>query len=313
MKLAFLYAGQGSQHAGMGADLYAASPVFRKVFDEAAAALDFDLKATCFEDPQGVIDQTQYTQPCMVAFAAGVTAMFREAGVRPEYAAGLSLGEYSALECAGVLDARGAVELVAFRGQAMAKASEGLACGMTAVLMLDRERLQACCDEASALGVVQICNYNCPGQLVIGGEKAAVDRAGELAKELGAKRCMPLKVSGPFHTRLMKAAGDVLAAYFQLIPFRPMELPVYFNCKGGPKEEGETVQALLERQVQSSVYWEDTIRRMEADGIDTIVEIGPGKTLTSFVKKTAPGIKTYTIDTADDFEKVVQALKGEAQ
>ena len=160
---------------------------------------------------------------------------------------------------------------------------------------------------------MQICNYNCPGQLVIGGEKAAVDRAGELAKELGAKRCMPLKVSGPFHTRLMKAAGDVLAAYFQLIPFRPMELPVYFNCKGGPKEEGETVQALLERQVQSSVYWEDTIRRMEADGIDTIVEIGPGKTLSSFVKKTAPGIKTYTIDTADDFEKVVQALKGEAQ
>ena len=313
MKLAILYAGQGSQHAGMGADLYEGSPVFRAVFDQAAEALDFDLKTTCFTDPYGVINQTQYTQPCMVAFAVGVTAMLADAGITPDYAAGLSLGEYSALECAGVFDARTAVELVAFRGKAMARASEGLVCGMTAVLMLDRETLRRCCDEASALGVVQICNYNCPGQLVIGGEKAAVDRAGELAKELGAKRCMPLKVSGPFHTRLMKAAGDVLAAYFQLIPFRPMELPVYFNCKGGPKEEGETVQALLERQVQSSVYWEDTIRRMEADGIDTIVEIGPGKTLTSFVKKTAPGIKTYTIDTADDFEKVVQALKGEAQ
>ena len=220
MKLAFLYAGQGSQHAGMGADLYASSPVFRRVMDEAAAAVDFDLKTTCFEDPEGVINQTQYTQPCMVAFAAGVTAMLAEEGIRPEYAAGLSLGEYSALECAGVLDAKTAVELVAFRGKAMAKASEGLACGMTAVLALDRDRLQACCDEASALGVVQICNYNCPGQLVIGGQKAAVDRAAELAKEAGAKRCLPLKVSGPFHTALMHPAGVALAERFAGVNLR---------------------------------------------------------------------------------------------
>lgn len=210
MKLAFLYAGQGSQHAGMGADLYESSPVFRKVFDEAAAVLDFDLKTTCFEDPEGVINLTRYTQPCMVAFAAGVTAMLADAGIRPEYAAGLSLGEYSALECADVLDAKSAVELVAFRGQAMAKASEGLDCGMTAVLMLDRDKLQACCNQASDLGVVQICNYNCPGQLVIGGDKAAVDKAAELALAAGARRCLPLNVSGPFHTSLMHPAGDAL-------------------------------------------------------------------------------------------------------
>ena len=212
-----------------------------------------------------------------------------------------------------MLDRETVLKTLAFRGRAMEQAAEGLACGMTAVLSLERDKLQSACDQASELGVVQICNYNCPGQLVISGEKAAVDRAGELAKELGAKRCMPLRVSGPFHTRLMKPAGDALADYFKTVTFHPMALPVYFNCKGGPMEAGDAIPALLEKQVQSSVYWEDTVRRMEADGIDTILEIGPGKTLTSFVKKTAPGIQTYHIDTADDFEAVAEQLKGAAQ
>lgn len=313
MKLAFLYAGQGSQHAGMGADLYASSPVFRRVMDEAAAAVDFDLKTTCFEDPEGVINQTQYTQPCMVAFAAGVTAMLAEEGIRPEYAAGLSLGEYSALECAGVFDAKTAVELVAFRGKAMAKASEGLACGMTAVLALDRDRLQACCDEASALGVVQICNYNCPGQLVIGGQKAAVDRAAELAKEAGAKRCLPLKVSGPFHTALMHPAGVALAERFAGVNFAPMRMPVLFNCLGHEKAPADSIADLLVRQVQSSVYLEDTIRRLAELGVDTVVEIGPGRAISGFVKKTVGSAMTcLNIETAEDFAAAVAQLK-EAQ
>ena len=309
MKLAILYAGQGSQHPGMGKDLYEAYPAFRAAFD--AGELDFDLHKVCFEDPDGVLNQTQYTQPCMVAFAAGVTAVLKEKGIRPDYVAGLSLGEYSALNAAGVLDAKTAIELTAFRGKAMAKAAEGIECGMTAVIALDRETLQSCCDKAAALGVVQICNYNCPGQQVIGGEKAAVDAAAAAAKEAGAKRCLPLKVSGPFHTTLMHPAGDALAERFKSVAFGPMETPVLFNCLGHEKSEADTIPALLEKQVQSSVYMEDTLRRLGELGVDTILEVGPGKALTGFVKKTLTGVTCYTVETAAELEAAVSALKGE--
>ncbi len=308
MKLAFVYAGQGSQHVGMGKDFYQEFTLFAEVFDH--APVDFDLKKLCFEGPEEQLSQTRYTQPCMAAFAVGVTDLLYQEGIRPQLAAGLSLGEYSALYAAGVFSRGTVISTVALRGQAMEEAAAGLDCGMTAVLGLDREKLQQACNGAAELGVVQICNYNCPSQLVIGGEKAAVDKAGKLAKELGAKRCMPLKVSGPFHTRLMKPAGDALASHFKTIDFRPMALPVYFNCLGGPMGAGDTIPALLEKQVQSSVYWEDTIRRMEAEGVDTVVEIGPGKALSGFFKKTAPGIRTCHIDTAADFHSVVSALKG---
>ncbi len=308
MKLAFVYAGQGSQHVGMGKDFYQEFTLFAQVFDH--APVDFDLKKLCFEGPEEQLSQTRYTQPCMAAFAVGVTDLLYQEGIRPQLAAGLSLGEYSALYAAGVFSRGTVISTVALRGRAMEEAAAGLDCSMTAVLGLDREKLQQACDGAAELGTVQICNYNCPGQLVIGGEKAAVDKAGELAKELGAKRCMPLKVSGPFHTRLMKPAGDALASHFKTIDFRPMALPVYFNCLGGPMDAGDNIPALLERQVQSSVYWEDTIRRMEAEGVDTVVEIGPGKALSGFFKKTAPGIRTCHIDTAADFHSVVSALKG---
>ena len=310
MSLAFLYAGQGTQHPGMGADLYEAHTTFRAVLD--SAQVDFDLKTTMFSDPEGVLNQTEYTQPCMVAFAAGLTALLYERGIRPDYAAGLSLGEYSALEAAGVFTAPEAIALAAFRGQAMAKAAQGRSCGMTAVLGLGREALQAACTQAAGegLGVVEIANYNCPGQLVIGGDQAAVDRAAALSKEAGAKRCLPLKVSGPFHTSLLSAAGDALREKFQAVTFRPMAFPVLFNCLGREMGPEDTIPALLERQVQSSVYMEDTIRRLAELGVDTIVEIGPGKALSGFVRKTAPEIKTYAVETCADLEALSDALKG---
>ena len=308
MKLAFVYAGQGSQKVGMGADFYERYPLFRRALDCDRAG--FDLREVCFRGPEEKLSQTRYTQPCMVAFAIGVTDLLAAEGIRPQAAAGLSLGEYSALYAAGAFDREGAIATVALRGRAMEEAAAGLACGMTAVLGLDRDKLARACEEASPLGVVQICNYNCPGQLVISGEKAAVGRAGELARELGAKRCMPLKVSGPFHTALMKPAGDALAAHFRTMDLGEPSIPVYFNCLGDKREE-QTIPELLERQVQSSVYWEDTVRAMERDGIDTVLEIGPGKTLSGFFKKTAPAIRTHHIDTADDFAAFVAAWKGE--
>ena len=308
MSLAFLYAGQGSQHPGMGADLYEAHPAFRAVLD--AAGVDFDLKTTMFTDPDGVLNLTEYTQPCMVAFAAGMTALLAERGIVPDYAAGLSLGEYSALQCAGVFTAPQAISLAAFRGKAMAAAAAGRPCGMTAVLGLDREKLQEACRQAAGAGVVEIANYNCPGQLVIGGEQAAVDQAAALAKELGAKRCLPLKVSGPFHTSLLAPAGDALREKFKETACGAMRIPVLFNCLGREMGPEDTIPALLEKQVQTSVYMEDTIRRLAELGVDTIVEIGPGKALIGFVKKTAPAIKTYAVETCADLDALSAALKG---
>ena len=307
MKLGFLYAGQGSQHPGMGADLYDAYPAFRAVLD--GAETDFDLKEVSFRDPEGVLNQTRYTQPCMVAFAAGLTAVLAERGVVPAVAAGLSLGEYAALHAAGVFDAATAVKLVAFRGRAMEAAAAGRESAMMAVLNLDRGPLQDCCDAAADLGCVVIANYNCPGQLVIGGERAAVERAAALAKEAGARRCLPLKVSGPFHTPLMAPAGEALGEYFRGVTFQEPRIPVLFNCLGDERPEGVTIPELLVRQVQSSVYMEDTIRRMAALGVDAILEIGPGRALSGFVKKTAPQVPVCAVETAADVEALPQTLE----
>ena len=310
MKLAVLYAGQGAQHPGMGKEFYESSPAFRAAFD--SAELDFDLHRVCFEDPDGVLNQTEYTQPCMVAFACGVTAVLQQKGVWFAYVAGLSLGEYSALEAAGVFTAKQAVELAAYRGKAMAKAAEGIDCGMTAVLGLDRAALAECCEQAAELGCVQICNYNCPGQLVIGGEKAAVDKAAERAKAAGARRCIPLKVSGPFHTRLMAPAGDALAERFRTENFGEMKIPVLFNCLGREKADTDTVPALLVKQVQSSVHMEDTLRRLGELGVDHILEVGPGSALSGFVKKTLPGVPCVAVETPEQLDAALNAWKEEA-
>ncbi|WP_293009441.1 MULTISPECIES: ACP S-malonyltransferase [unclassified Oscillibacter] len=307
MKLGFLYAGQGAQHPGMGADLYEKYPAFRAALDGADAG--FDLKAVSFADPDGLLNETQYTQPCMVAFAVGLTDVLAKKGIVPAAAAGLSLGEYSALYAAGVLDGKAAVEMVAFRGKAMTDAAKGVDSAMMAILGADRETVTAACKAASSLGIVEPCNFNCPGQIVIGGERAAVEQAAAAAKELGAKRCMPLNVSGPFHTSLLKPAGDALREYFKTVDFQAPQIPVLHNCLGGERQGGDSIPALLERQVQSAVYMEDCIRAMAALGVDAVVEIGPGKALTGFVKKTLPSFPVFSVETAEDVEKLPELLK----
>lgn len=309
MNLAFLYAGQGSQHAGMGQELYETYPLFRQILDD--APVDFDLKKLCFEGPEDQLSQTRYTQPCMVAFAAGVTALLKERGIVPQAAAGLSLGEYSALQAAGVFTPREAIALAAFRGKAMEEAAQGMESAMYAVLNLDRNTLEEVCRKASEKGPVYLANYNCPGQIVIGGGREGAEEACRLALEAGARRCLPLKVSGPFHTPLMAPAGKALEEHFAGLSFGEMAFPVYFNCLGRPKTAEETIPQLLVRQVQTSVYMEDTIRHMADASIDTIVEVGPGKALSGFVKKTAPHIRTIPVETAQQLEDAVTLLKKE--
>lgn len=312
MKLAFIYAGQGSQKVGMGKDFYEACPEFREVFDQ--ADVGFDLKGCCFEGPEEMLNTTKYTQPCMVAFAVGVTQVLKNRGVVPEMAAGLSLGEYSALYAAGVFDAQQVISLVAYRGAAMAEAAAGRECKMAAVLNLDRQTVIECCAKAheafagQECSVVEPTNFNCPGQIVISGDQAPVDRAIELLMEAGARRCLPLKVSGPFHTSLMKPAGDKLAARFAQEHFGEMRLPVVFNTLGRAKTEGEAIPELLEKQVQSSIYIEDSIRYMAEQGIDTIVEIGPGRALSKFVQKTCPELVCYGVENTNDLEALLETL-----
>lgn len=316
MKLGIVYAGQGSQRVGMGQDFYEKYQEFRDTIDNATDVVsqvtEMNVADLSFNGPIEQLSNTRYTQPAMVAFAIGVTKLLHKKGIKADYTCGLSLGEYSALYEAGVLDEATILELISKRGKFMEEASGDRLVKMCAVLGADRETVKEACDYANDYfcgeRIVQAANFNCPGQIVISGDAAAVDRASVFLKEAGVKRILPLKVSGPFHTRLMKPAGDKLAAEFEKVDFKEGNSKVIFNCIGREKTGEEKIPKLLEKQVQSSVYLEDSIKYMADAGVDTIIEIGPGKAISKFISKTVDNIKVYSIDTVEDFENTLEEL-----
>lgn len=284
-KLAFLYAGQGSQQTGMGQEFYQTCPEFREVFNR--VQLDFDLKETCFDNPDNRLKDTRFTQPAMVAYACGVTELLKRRDIQPDLVGGLSLGEYSALYAAGVWTLEDTMKIISCRANAMADASEGIASAMIAVTGLCQTELEACCEKAASVGMVSLCNLNCPGQIVIGGEKAAVEEAARLAREAGARRCIPLPVSGPFHTVLMKPAANALKSFFETVRFKTPGVEIVYNVLGGPNTDGEPIQDLLVRQVMSPVKMQACLEYMLRAGVDSFIEIGPGNTLQGLVRKLA--------------------------
>ena len=316
MKLGIVYAGQGSQKVGMGQDFYEKYDLFKETIDNATdtvkAVTDMDVAELSFNGPEEKLSQTKYTQPAMVAFAIGVTKLLHERGIKADYTLGLSLGEYSALYESEAIDEKQVLDLIAKRGLFMTEASEGLEVKMAAVLGVERQTVLDACDrvnsELDGKLTVQAANFNCPGQIVISGDAQAVDKASAYLKEAGAKRILPLKVSGPFHTKLMKPAGDKLKEEFKTVDFKQERSKVIFNCLGRERKQEETIPALLEKQVQTSVYLEDSIRYMVDEGVDTIIEIGPGKAISKFIAETVDDVKVYSIDTVEDFEATVKEL-----
>ena len=310
-KTAFLFAGQGSQRTGMGSDFYEVFPEFKSVYD--SIHLDFDIKEVCFRNPDNMLLQTQYTQPCMVAFACGVTEILRQRGIQPDFACGLSLGEYSALFSAGVWSLEDTMRIVSVRGKAMTCASEGIDASMVAITGTDEDTVDECCRKAEEYGVVSICNINCPGQIVIGGDKAAVENAVMHAKEAGAGRCVPLAVSGPFHTQYMKPAGEVLNMELQKVIFHEPCCEVLYNYLGGPKREKDIIRDLLVRQIQHTVRMRECIEYLINQNVIVFMEIGPGNTLSGFVKKTLKAMnrnpdeyKILALNSAEDLKTAMQ-------
>lgn len=305
-KRAFIFPGQGSQYIGMAKEFYEQIPVCKTVFEEASEASGLDIPALCFEENEQ-INITEYTQICMLTAEAAILAALQEKGITADVAAGLSLGEYGALIAAGVLKRKDAFALVRKRGIYM---QEAVPTGgaMAAVLGLDVSAIEEACEQTE--GIVSVANYNCPGQIVITGEEAAVAAAGEKCKEAGAKRVVPLKVSGPFHSQMLVGAGEKLAEALQDVEIQNFTMPYLANVTADYVTKPEEVKDLLRRQVSSSVRWQQSVERMIADGVDEFVEIGPGRTLTGFMKKINKEVKISNIDKMEDFDKYLEEVDG---
>lgn len=309
MNAAFVFPGQGSQAVGMGADVAAAYPEARAVFDRASETLGFDIARICFEGPESVLNATEYTQPAVLTASIAAFAVLSARGIVPRAVAGHSLGEYSALVAAQVMRFEDAVKLVRLRGEAMSRAVPAGEGGMAAVIGLadsDVERICSRASEETGLSVVA-ANFNSPGQVVISGAACAVARACELAAVAGAKRCVSLAVSGPFHSPLMEPAARELEEALSRVELRPPRVQFWSNVTAGPIEDPEEIRTRLVQQVVSPVRWTAQVKRMVADGVTEFLEVGPGRVLSGLIKRISGDVEVRSAGTCESLEEIIAA------
>lgn len=307
-KTAFVFPGQGAQKIGMGKDFYDAFDTAKQIFEDASNWLSLDMKALCFEENEK-LDLTEYTQAALVTTSLAMAHVVREKGLTPDVTAGLSLGEYCAIEMAGGMSLKSAVCTVRERGILMEHAVPAGKGSMAAVLGMKAEDIE---NTISSVDGVEIANYNCPGQIVITGKKEGVERAAELLKENGAKRVLPLNVSGPFHSSMLKEAGQELEKILENQEVSLLKIPYVTNVTGDFVHEEREIKSLLSRQISAPVKWQQSVENMILNGVDTFVEIGPGRTLNGFIRKINRDVSVYSIQTVEDMEKVIQAVKEQS-
>lgn len=295
-KIAFIYPGQGAQKYLMGKDFYDKCPDAKEVFDRADEILDISVTDLCFTE-NDKLNNTAYTQAAMVTTCLAITAELNNHKIYPDMTAGLSLGEYAAIAAAGGVSYEDAIRMVRARGVYMEEAVPAGVGAMAAVLGMEAAQIEEVIKEIQD---VSIANYNCPGQIVITGKKEAVETACEKLKEAGAKRCMPLNVSGPFHSSFLKEAGEKLKKYIANVEWKKLEVPYVTNVTAEPVEKSEDIEGLLVQQISSSVRWQQSVENMIREGVDTFVEIGPGKTLAGFIRKINKDVKVFNIENVEN-------------
>lgn len=315
-KVAFLFPGQGAQYVGMGKDVFDKYPKAAEIFEKANESLGFDIRAMCFEGPEEELVKTENTQPAILTTCVALLKVIEDTGIEADVTAGLSLGEYASLVYSGALDFEDAVKLVKKRGKYMQEAVPMGKGTMAAIIGLEREQVDEIVNEASEVGIVEGANYNCPGQIVISGEVAAIEKACELASEKGAKRALKLSVSAPFHCKMLEPAGVKLNQELENVSMKPMSKKVIANVNAQYVEDEKDIKELLTKQVSKSVLWEDSIELMLKDGVETFIEIGPGKSITGFIKKILRKhkeykgkVSTYNVEDVKSLEELIEIMK----
>ena len=309
-KIAFLFPGQGSQAVGMGKDLYESFESAKKVFTTADNTLGKSISTLCFEGPEDSLKQTVNTQPCIVTTSiAALECLKSQLGIEPDYVAGHSLGEYCAMYAAGVMSLETTFKAIQKRADLMNASANGGA--MSAVLNASEDALKESLEEASKEGYVDVANYNSPAQVVITGDEKAVAKAGELLLAKGARRVVPLPVSGAFHSKFMENAGKEFESFVKDLDLQNSSIPVITNVDAAPTTAADDFRAKMPKQIYSSVYWTQTIQKMAADGVEVFVEIGPGKVLAGLNKKIVPEAKVFNIFDKTSLDTTVEALKSE--